>query len=288
MARSDLPFRKDNAGRFVQWLVMVLVFLSAIAATVNAYTDALLTHWSRSVVGTMTVQVPPAAEGRSSSDAARDAEKVLAALKLHPAVASAKAIPREKIVTLLEPWLGSGAAITDLPLPALIDVQLRPDSTNSAASVADLVVKAVPAALVDDHRVWLSRMTDLAGGIGKIALGLVGLIAASLAFTVIFATRASLTEFMQTIEVLHLVGARDDYIAGQFARRALTEGIVGGVLGLVLFAPTLAAVVWLAKQVQAGVLPQVELPPLHWFVLALLPFLAGLLAWSMLVRLGYD
>ena len=100
----------------------------------------------------------------------------------------------------------------------------------------------------------------------------------SLAFTVIFATRASLTEFVQTIEVLHLVGARDDYIAGQFARRALTEGIVGGFLGLVLFAPTLATVVWLARQVQTGVLPQVELPVTHWLVLVLLPFVAGILS----------
>ena len=83
---------------------------------------------------------------------------------------------------------------------------------------------------------------------------------------------------MQTIEVLHLVGARDDYIAGQFARRALVDAIVGGIIGLVLFAPTLATVVWLARRVETGVLPQVQLPIALWLVLALLPFVAGILS----------
>jgi cell division transport system permease protein len=275
--RTDLPFRKGATGRFVQWLVMVLVFMSAIAASVNTYTSALLVHWNRSVTGTLTVQIPQNPNDKAD-DTVRNVDKVLGVLKVHPAVASATLIPRDKVVALLQPWLGNGEGVNDLPLPALIDVRLRNDSRASAPSVTDAVAKAAPTALVDDHRLWLSRVTSLAEGFGTIALLLMALIAAALTLTVIFATRASLTEFIQVIEVLHLVGARDSYIAHQFARRALIEGVVGGLCGLLLFAPALGAVLWLGARVEAGVLPEVALPLTLWIVLAALPLIAGLLA----------
>jgi cell division transport system permease protein len=96
--------------------------------------------------------------------------------------------------------------------------------------------------------------------------------------TVIFATRASLAEFVHVIEVLHLVGAKDDYIAGQFARRALIQGLIGGAFGLLLYAPTLGVIAWLGARVQHGMLPEVTLPIDHWVTLAALPIVAGILA----------
>jgi cell division transport system permease protein len=271
--RSDLPIKKTAAGHFMQWLVMVLVFMAAIAATVHSYTGGLLTHWNRSVVGTLTVQIPP-----GGSDAADPVKMALSALKNHPAVAAADLIPRTKVLELLEPWLGSGPGVSDLPLPTLIDVQLKDSAPTAGAAVTTAVTAAVPSAVVDDHRVWLSRLTGLAAGVGIVALVLMGMIAAALALTVIFATRASLAEFTQVIEVLHLVGAKDDYIAGQFAYRALMQGLIGGAFGLLLYAPTLTVIAWLGARVQHGMLPEITLPIAHWVIIAALPFVAGALA----------
>ena len=197
--RSDLPLRKTASGHFVQWLVMVLVFMAAIAATVHAYTGGLLEHWNRSVVGTMTVQIPPAAGKGDNHDAIA---MTLATLQHNPAVAKADLIPRDKVLALLEPWLGSGSAVADLPLPALIDVSMRDNSAQAATTVGNAVTAAVPTAIVDDHRVWLSRLTNLAEGVGIIALTLMVVIAAALALTVVFATRASLTEFLSSLSAV--------------------------------------------------------------------------------------
>jgi cell division transport system permease protein len=277
--RSDLPLRRDAAGSFIPWLVAVLVFVAAIAATVNAYTAALLDHWNRSVVGTLTVQVPPPIEtGASDKSGApgRESAAALGVLKIHPDVVRAAIVPRAKVLALLEPWLGGGEAVADLPLPALIDVELRAGADVRA--VSDAILKAAPTALIDDHRVWLSRVTNLAEGIGLIALALMALIGAALGLTVVFATRASLAEFAQVIEVLHLVGARDGYIARQFARRALAQAVFGGLAGLLAFAPVLAFVAWRGSHIDRGILPDVALPPWHWAVLATLPLVAGVLA----------
>lgn len=274
--RSDLPIRRDTASRFVLWLVMVLVFMAALAVTVNSYIGVLLTDWDRSVSGTLTVQIPVAATGDKALNAA--VVKVTNVLKRHPAVKRAEALPRAKVIELLKPWLGEGDAVSDLPLPALIDVEMRTQDAEAIAAVTASVKTAAPDAVIDDHRVWLNRVMGLAQGFSVVALTIMVLVTGSLGLTVVFATRASLAEFAQVIEVLHVVGAKDAYVAGQFARRALAQGVLGGAAGLVLYAPALAAVGYLASRVDEEILPAATLPPSHWLTLLALPVFAGLIA----------
>lgn len=271
--RSDLPLRGGGSGRFVGSLVMVLVFIAAFAVTVSAYLGALIGDWNKGVSGTLTVQIP-AGDG-SAADA--QVTKALDILSRHPAVARATLVPRAKIDELLKPWIGGGA-IGDLPLPALIDVEMRDAAPAAIAAVSASVKSAAPAAAIDDHRVWLDRVAGLAKGIGAVAAAIIVLVTAALALTIIFATRASLTEFAQVIEVLHVVGAKDGYVAGQFARRALVQAFVGGLAGLALYAPALGLVAILAARVDPEILPAVHLPVLHWLALALLPGFAAVLA----------
>lgn len=269
--RSDLPLRGGGSGRFVAMLVMVLVFIAAFAVTVSAYVGVLIADWDRGVSGTLTVQVP-AGEGGDA-----EAAKALDILTRHPAVARATLMPRAAVDALLKPWIGEDA-VKDLPLPALIDVEMR-ESTPAAIAAVDASVKAAaPRAVIDDHRVWLARVAGLARGLGGVAIAIIVLVTVALSVTIVFATRASLTEFAQVIEILHVVGAKDGYVAGQFARRALAQAFAGGLAGLALYAPALAVVGVLAARVDPEILPAAHLPPLHWLVLALLPVAAGLLA----------
>jgi len=274
--RSDLPLRRDTASRFVLWLVMVLVFMAALAVTVNSYIGVLLDDWNQSVTGTLTVQIPMAEGGDKATQAA--VNKVVDVLKRHPAVSRAEAVSHDKITALLKPWLGDSAIIEDLPLPALIDVELGDDTPEALAAVSTSIKTAVPQAVIDDHRVWLNRVMGLAQGFSIVALTIMVLVTGALGLTVVFATRASLAEFAQVIDILHVVGAKDGYVAGQFARRALAQGVLGGAAGLALYAPALALVAWLASRVEPEVLPNAALPIGHWLTLAALPVAAGVLA----------
>jgi cell division transport system permease protein len=274
--RSDLPLRRDTSSRFVLWLVMVLVFMACLAVTVNSYVGELLNDWNRSVSGTLTVQVPLTSGNESAARAAAD--KVLDVLRRHPAVARAELVPRAKVNELLKPWLGDGAAIADLPLPMLIDVTLLAETGEAIAAIKTSIKTAAPDAVIDDHRVWLGRVMSLAQGFAAIALTIMVLVAGALGLTIVFATRASLAEFAQVIEILHVVGAKDGYVARQFAWRALVQAVTGGALGLMLYAPALGLVAYLASRVDPEVLPRVGLPLGHWLALAGLPLAAGILA----------
>jgi cell division transport system permease protein len=259
---------------FVAGVVAVLMFVSGIAGTGAAYIDALLASWTASVTGTLTVQIAP--DARSGQN---QVEAVLTAVRGLPEVARAEVLAAERVRDLLKPWLGDERLIADLPLPTLIDVHLRTPTAEGAAKVAAAVTAAAPEAAIDDHRVWLSRVVDFARGLGAIAVALIALAVAATTFTVILATRASLTEHMQVIEVLHLIGAHDGYIAGQYARRAVRQVVWGTVIGLTAFAPALAAVAWLAGRVDESILPRVSLTLEYWAALAALPILAGAIAY---------
>ncbi|MEQ9447736.1 MAG: cell division protein, partial [Rhodospirillaceae bacterium] len=189
--RSDLPLRGDNASRFVFSLVTVLVFLAALAVTASVYLNAVLADWNQSVTGTLTVQIP-ASEGVEA--ASRTATEVVQSLLNQEAVTAAAIVSRDKIEALLEPWLGDGEIVGDLPLPVLIDVQLADGGDDSAGTVTEAVMELAPTAVVENHRLWLNRIASLAEGLNAIALVVMALVTGALALTVIFATRASLTE----------------------------------------------------------------------------------------------
>ncbi len=273
--RSDLPLRGDSSSRFVFSLIAILVFMAALAVTANSYVDALLAGWNQSVTGTLTIQVP--ADG-SLDNTSVEVETLLDALQAQETVVSAAVVPAEKMSELLEPWLGDGTLITDLPLPYLIDVQLTTSDADIVQKIVDLTRETAPRAVVEDHRIWLNRIVGLAEGLSVIALSVMALVTGALGLIVVFATRASLTEYTQAIDVLHIVGAKDGYIAGQFARRALVQGGLGGIVGLALYGPALAAIAWLASRVQEGLLPDVSLPVRHWLIILALPIIAGGLA----------
>ncbi|MGE4064088.1 MAG: cell division protein FtsX [Rhodospirillaceae bacterium] len=275
--RSELPLKGDTSSRFVVWLVMVLVFMAAIAVTANAYIGALLGHWNQSVTGTLTIQIPVLLDAKDPTSTATTA-RVLDILNRHPAVESAAAIPREKVTELLKPWFNSPDAVADLPLPVLVDVRLATSEAAAINAVSTSVQSAAPGAVIDDHRAWLNRVIGLAEGLAAIALTTMALVTLALGLTIVFATRASLAEFAQVIEVLHVVGAKDGYVAGQFARRALVQSLLGGAAGLLLYAPTLAFIAWLASRIEPGILPDIRFPTSHWIALAALPLIAGLIA----------
>lgn len=275
--RSEIPLKSDTSSRFVVWLVMVLVFMACIAVTANAYVGALLTHWNQSVTGTLTIQIPVMLDADDPASTATT-DRVLDVLKRHPAVAEAEAIPRDKVTALLKPWLGDEDVVKDLPLPVLIDVTLTTAEPSAITAITNSVEKTAPGAVVDDHRVWLNRVIGLAEGLGAIAVTTMLLVATGLGLTIVFATRASLAEFAQVIEVLHIVGARDGFIASQFARRAFLQTVLGGVVGLILYAPAFGVVAWLASRIEQGILPEIRFSPVYWATLACLPFAAGLVA----------
>lgn len=276
--RSDLPLKNDATSRFLPWLVALMVFLAAVGIAAVFVLNGVVDRWDRDVAGTLTVQIAPALGEGGAVGTQERVDKAVELLRGTPGVLSARALTQDELVGLVEPWLGSSDLVGDLPLPRLVDVSLEPGAGVDVDALARALTQAVPGASVDDHRVWLSRLVHLSRTIEWFAGGTLALIGLVTALTVVYATRTGMAVHGEIIEVLHLTGAHDDYIARQFAERTFVLGLRGGVFGVGAAVPALIAIAASARQLEGGFLPELALPLAGWLSIALLPAAAALLA----------
>ena len=272
--RSDLPLDNDAHSRFLPWLIAFMVFLAVLAIGGILVLNATAARWDQGVGGTLTVQIT------ATEDPARDQNNLQEVLNV---IAAASGIERyviieeEHMMTLLEPWLGSSANVNDLPLPKLIDVGLADEAQFDIKDFTRTLQARVPDATVDDHRIWLQRLVNLIRTVEFIAMAILVFIALATMGTVIFTTRTGLSIHKEAIEVLHLIGAQDSYIAGQFAARAMMLGLKGGLIGMALGLPALYLVGTLAESLEEAALPDLSFGPIEWAVFAIIPLcVAGL------------
>ncbi|NQU58077.1 MAG: cell division protein [Rhodospirillales bacterium] len=274
--RTDLQLERDSLGRFLPWLIAFMVYLSVLAFAGMLALDDIAGRWDRGMSGSLTVQMASSANTDPNND--KQMQAVLAVLKSTPGIATAEALSEQKLMALLEPWLGQGAFGAELPLPRLIDVTLKNDADINVAALEQRLKAVAPGASVDDHGVWLEHLINLIQTVKALALAVLVFIALATTATVIFATRTGLAIHHEAIEVLHLIGAQDSYIARQFASRALMLGLRGGIFGLLLALPTIWGIGSLARSLQSGLLPEFSLGLAHWAMLGGLPVVVALIA----------
>ena len=266
-----LPLARDASSRFLPWLIAFMVWLATLALAAVMVLSAAGEQWRRGLTGSVTVQIVPTA-GTNSQTMQRHVEKALAVLRASPQVISAEPIPADKVAALLEPWIGT-AALSDsleLPIPRLIDVTLAPSANATAPDTILLgaqLAAEIPGASLDDHGRWLDRLLSLARAIEIIAFAVLGLISLAAIAIIVFATRTGLAIHHDVIELLHLMGAQDGYVARQFQFNALWLGLKGGATGVVIAMVTLLALGSIAGKIEAGLLPPVALAPVQWAAL---------------------
>ncbi|MFQ6018560.1 MAG: cell division protein FtsX [Kiloniellaceae bacterium] len=276
--RGDLPLNRDASGRFLPWLVAIMVYLAALALVSAMAMNKLVQRWDQGLSGRITVQIPPAVPGGAAGEAADPIDPVLRLLTGTPGVRRAEVLEPDEISQLLEPWLGTGAAAQDLPMPTLIAVTIDPAAETDLKALARQVAQAAPGATLDDHQRWLGNLLDLARSIELVAALVVLLVGVSAVTMVVFVTRMGLAVHGQVIELLHLIGAQDSYVAREFQSHASKLALRGGVLGLVLAVLTVVSVGRVLGPTEAALLPNFALLPIEWTLLAVLPLAVAAVA----------
>jgi cell division transport system permease protein len=189
--------------------------------------SASAAEWQSEVASEITIQVRPAA-GR---DLARDAAAVTEAMRAQPGIIEVRPFTKDESAKLLEPWLGSGLSLDDLPVPRVIVARVQPGTVLDLGKLRARVTQVAPSASVDDHRAWIERMRSMTGATVFAGIGILVLVIIATIISVSFATRGAMAANRPIVEVLHFVGAGDSYIANRFLRHFLRLGLEGGVIG---------------------------------------------------------
>jgi cell division transport system permease protein len=269
-SRQAVPLDRDSSGRYLPLLVAIMVYLAALAVGGALAMAKLAERWDSGLAGALTVQLP----AEQSDDATLEA--VVAALAATPGVRTAEAMDRQATTALLEPWLGDALLTGDIPLPRLVAVTVDTGAPPDTAALQARLATLAPGVLVDDHQRWLARLLDLARAVEVMALVVVLLVILAASIMVAFVTRMGLAAHQRSIELLHLIGAQDAYVARQFQNHALSFGLRGGLIGLLAALPTLYLARLLLQRIGSGLLPELSFQPHEWSYFVLLPVAAAL------------
>ncbi len=291
---EDLPAIDDGYGqstahllppaRFagpIPWVIAILIALVVIAAAGGLALSNLAARAEADLSAALTVQViEPNPDLRSERGA--EAAALLTGIE---GVRAVRLVPEAELIALLEPWLGEAAASGDVPIPALIDVEL-----TGSASLADIarieaaLAAKVPGARVDAQSDWLRPVYGALSALQWLALGLIALVALATAAAVWLAARNAFAGSRETVEIIHLLGATDRQIVAVFLRTVLREAAFGAAVGTALG----VGAVWLLGQqfaaLDSGMTSGGGLALTDWLVIAAVP-VAGILIALLTARI---
>jgi cell division transport system permease protein len=239
--------RDSVAGRALVVVIAIMTFLACLTAGAALLVAHASQAWRSDVLREATIQVKPGAGDDIESLVA----KAVAIASRSPEVESARAYSKAESENLLEPWLGAGLDLSQLPVPRIIVLRLRgqrPD--DDLASFRSALASAVPQAVLDDHRIWATRLGAMADAVVVLAAALFMLMIVAMSTAIGFATRGAVAANREIVEVLHLVGASNGFIAkefqGHFRRLGLRGAMIGGLAAIASFAAGSALSFWRA------------------------------------------
>lgn len=259
LPRSSTPIvpKTSIGGRALVAVVVIMTFLGSLTAGAVSMIWNAAGDWQSDIAREITIQVRPT----SGQDAEAQVQRAAELARRTPGIGEVRPYSKAESSRLLEPWLGSGLSLDELPVPRIIVVRFAPGRSADLTALRAALTEQVSGASLDDHRAWMDRMRAMAQTSLIAGLGVLALMLAATVLSVAFATRGAMATNRGIIEVLHFIGAKDSYIAGQFQRHFLVLGLEGGLIGgiaaMLLFALGRVAIDWgraTASADQLGVL----------------------------------
>lgn len=215
------------SGRALSIVVAIMSFLACLTVGAVTLVSGASSNWQADIAREITIQVRPIEEVDTRAEAA----KAAAIARSMPGVASARALDDRENAALLEPWLGAGLEIGELPLPRLVVVQLSDPSKVDMSTLASRLRSQVRGVSLDDHRTWMARLRTMAGATVVVGIAVLAMVFSATALCVVFATQGAMAGNRDIVSVLHFVGAEDRFIVSEFQRHFLVLGLRGGLAG---------------------------------------------------------
>ncbi|MCA8901464.1 MAG: cell division protein FtsX [Hyphomonas sp.] len=273
MARETPLLPVEDAREMALFFVVAaLCFLAALAGLTAKSTYGAAKSWTAEVEGELTVTLQ-GADRRGAEDARKLIEKV-------EGVRSAHVLTREEIDALLEPNFGSRGLPESLPVPQLVAVTADPAFRSMGTTLQRRLTEAGFNSAVDEHADWAGDVRRMLGIARLVAMTAVALLVSTAVAVIAFATHAALLARRDIVDVLHLSGARDRFIASLFERRFWLLGLRAGTVGALLALGAAAATIFAVKAhgARTGLLPELSLDLTDLMVLVFTPLVAGLAA----------
>ena len=270
---SPIVPRSGWAAALTALTALAMSFLAMLTLSAGIAADRLAENWRSELAGVATVRISvPRDELEARVTAA------LAVLATVPGISNVRLLSDAEHLELLEPWLGTGDWLDDLPVPRLMEVRIEGPEPDRV-EVQALLDATAPGAVYDDHEIWRQPLVHAATALRRLAWFATALVALAAAGMVALAARATLAGNAEVVRVIRLVGGEDRFIENAFVRRLAARAALGGLAGSVLGIASVALLPELAPGT-ALALSLAPSPAGMAMLLFAVPTVAALIAWA--------
>lgn len=281
--KHEIPTEDDDTSAFVSVLTSIYMYLFVVVLAIFMAINSMAGNWEKDITGSITVQITPIEDDNKHIDTAKTQEqqnKVLQFMEKISGVESVRILDEQTVQKLMAPWIGSKVDLSTLPIPQLLDVRLKPNAELNYDEITRGLKLLTANASIDNHRLWLNRLIKFATSLKTVALAILLMVVAICAFSIYYSARTSLNININSIEILHIVGAKDEYIAKQYAKKYAKIGFFAGIIGLMAAVPCIILVGKYGISTGSGLLSGARLSNAAWTLIMLTPLFS--LLYSMI------
>ena len=279
-ARYDLPFNQDESTDFLMLLLALMTFLAFLALSSSFVLSDMAYRWSSGLENKLTIEIP--AENnrdiRPQETIRALEDRVAVTLRGNPEIVSFEIMEKAEIQELLEPWLGKDALIDTVPLPGLISVQMKSSEPEVLNKLRTSIQSIDETIVVDAHESWLGDLLRLTGTLQFATFVITLIIGITTLTAVAGGVRSRMAIYRADVELLHLMGASDEYITKQFQRHTLILALKGGIAGALLATVVIILIRVFSDDTASGLLPDFTLGFGHILALLATPVIGAILA----------
>lgn len=257
VARYDLPLHRGTGGHMLVWLIGLMSYLAVLSVVMILGLNTLTQHWTSGIEDHMTIEIP-------YRDNQKDVSKTLRQITdlLNDTVGiTANIIPEDDVMAMVEPWFGdlSSSKSGMLPIPSLIDVKIDKNQPINLIDLTEKIHEIDDKAVLNTHEDWLGDVLSFSKAIRFVVFGIAAIMLTTALIAVSNAARTRLTLHHDEVDLLHLIGASDNYIAHQFQRQTMRLALEGSIAGLCLGLLTLFIARHVGPAIQEALMPSFKI-----------------------------
>ena len=215
------------AGNALTVVIAIMTFLACLTAGGVYMINQSANAWVHDIASEITIELDPI----NAPDIEKKMTLVSLFLAKQKGVTRVKPLSADDSAKLLEPWLGSTAALSALPIPRLIAVEIDRSNPPDIELIKNALNQNFEGVTLDDHRRWQAEIRTITRSAALGGIAVLGLVAAATIAIIVSATRSAMASNRAIIEVLHFVGANERFISGEFERHFLGLGVRAGLVG---------------------------------------------------------
>ena len=226
--------KNKAANIFLAWIILSMIYLAVVTLTGVLISNSSSKEWLESVDNVVTIQVSDPNAKSEVDVASTRLETIVKKLRTTAGINKIEIFDEEQTLGLLNSWL-SQDILNDINLPTLIEVKLS--KSINKEQISQTIGSLIPGVSIDDHSRWKQKLMfliDIIENLGWIIFILILIVCLA---SIIFAIAMNITNNVEVINLIDLMGGGSSFIAEIFQKQILLvigpSALIGSLIAIV-------------------------------------------------------